>query len=310
MIGALIYPLLFLLVALICGNNLSACSGAIISGGVVDRKTGITIAVAGYIAGFLLEGNLLRTGLIALMPVQSEVLVVIALVVALIVFIAAHMVRIPQSFSITFAMAIIGISLAYGDVSDLHFVSYMIGFWVVSTVVVIFGVLASMRILRDSLIKANIWQSIRNIKLLLVVASFLTAFVLGANTIGFLFVAVEGITNSLYSEMIVLIAMVLGGFLLSSGELRTIGSDIIPVRYLNALVTQSASVIIVEMATVFSIPVSNTQVFTASLYGAGLGYKTRLIRKRPMFDIIIAWVLTALVSLALGFAATAFIYHL
>ncbi len=310
MIGALIYPLLFLLVALICGNNLSACSGAIISGGVVDRKTGITIAVAGYIAGFLLEGNLLRTGLIALMPVQSEVLVVIALVVALIVFIAAHLVRIPQSFSITFAMAIIGISLAYGDVSDLHFVSYMIGFWVVSTVVVIFGVLASMRILRDSLIKANIWQSIRNIKLLLVVASFLTAFVLGANTIGFLFVAVEGITNSLYSEMIVLIAMVLGGFLLSSGELRTIGSDIIPVRYLNALVTQSASVIIVEMATVFSIPVSNTQVFTASLYGAGLGYKTRLIRKRPMFDIIIAWVLTALVSLALGFAATAFIYHL
>ena len=310
MIGALIYPLLFLLVALICGNNLSACSGAIISGGVVDRKTGITIAVAGYIAGFLLEGNLLRTGLIALMPVQSEVLVVIALVVALIVFIAAHMVRIPQSFSITFAMAIIGISLAYGDVSDLHFVSYMIGFWVVSTVVVIFGVLASMRILRDSLIKANIWQSIRDVKLLLVVASFLTAFVLGANTIGFLFVAVEGITNSLYSEMIVLIAMVLGGFLLSSGELRTIGSDIIPVRYLNALVTQSASVIIVEMATVFSIPVSNTQVFTASLYGAGLGYKTRLIRKRPMFDIIIAWVLTALVSLALGFAATAFIYHL
>ncbi len=310
MIGALIYPLLFLLVALICGNNLSACSGAIISGGVVDRKTGITIAVAGYIAGFLLEGNLLRTGLIALMPVQSEVLVVIALVVALIVFIAAHLVRIPQSFSITFAMAIIGISLAYGDVSDLHFVSYMIGFWVVSTVVVIFGVLASMRILRDSLIKANIWRSIRNIKLLLVVASFLTAFVLGANTIGFLFVAVEGITNSLYSEIIVLIAMVLGGFLLSSGELRTIGSDIIPVRYLNALVTQSASVIIVEMATVFSIPVSNTQVFTASLYGAGLGYKTRLIRKRPMFDIIIAWVLTALVSLILGFAATAFIYHL
>ena len=310
MIGALIYPLLFLLVALICGNNLSACSGAIISGGVVDRKTGITIAVAGYITGFLLEGNLLRTGLIALMPVHSEVLVVIALVVAFIVFIAAHLVRIPQSFSITFAMAIIGISLAYGDVSDLHFVSYMIGFWVVSTIVVIFGVLAAMRILRDSLVKANIWRSIRNIKLLLVVASFLTAFVLGANTIGFLFVAVEGITNSIYSEMTVLIAMILGAFLLSSGELRTIGSDIIPVRYLNALVTQSASVIIVEMATIFSIPVSNTQVFTASLYGAGLGYKTRLIRKRPMFDIIIAWVLTAIVSLVLGFAATAFIYHL
>ena len=310
MIGALVYPLLFLLVALICGNNLSACSGAIISGGVVDKKTGITIAVAGYIAGFLLEGNLLRAGLIALMPVQSEVLVVIALLVALIVFIVAHLIRIPQSFSITFAMTIIGISLAYGNASDLHFVSYMIGFWIISTIVVIFGVLAAMRILRDSLVKANIWEAIRKIKLLLVIASFLTAFVLGANTIGFLFVAVDGITNSLYSKIIVLCAMVIGAFLFSSGELRTIGSDIIPVRYLNALVMQSASVIIVEMATVFSIPVSNTQVFTASLYGAGLGYRTRLIRKRPMFEIIMAWVLTAIASLALGFAATALIYHI
>lgn len=310
MIGALIYPLLFLLVALICGNNLSACSGAIISGGVVDKKTGITIAIAGYIAGFLIEGNLLRTGLIALMPVQSELLVAIALLVALVVFVVAHLIRVPQSFSITFAMAIIGISLAYGNVSDLHFVSYMVGFWIASTFVVIFGVLGAMRFLRDSLLRTNVWNAVRRIKLLLVVASFLTAFVLGANTIGFLFVAVEGITNVFYSRIIVVAAMVLGAFLFSSGELRTVGSDIIPVRYLNALVTQSASVIIVEMATVFSIPVSNTQVFTASLYGAGLGYKTRLIRKRPMFDIIIAWVLTAIVSLVLGFAVTSLIYHL
>lgn len=310
LLGALIYPLLFLLVALVCGNNLSACSGAIITGGVVDRKTGISITIVGYIAGFLLQGNLLRTGLIALMPVQSEFLVVIALAVALVVFIISHLLRIPQSLSITFAMAIIGIGIAYGNMSDLHFVSYMVGFWVLSAIATGLVVVMAMRSVRDTLLKSNVWNVIRNIKLLLVIVSFFTAFVLGANTIGFLFAAVSGLTNTIYAKIITILAIILGSVLLSSGELRTIGSDIIPLRYLNALISQIASVVVVEIATLFSIPASNTQTFTASLYGAGLSYHTRIIRKKPMFNIIISWILTAAASLFLGFFVTFFIYHL
>src|SRR5437660_1496903 len=38
------------------GNNLSACCGPLIGSGMVSRRTGILIAIAGYILGLALEG--------------------------------------------------------------------------------------------------------------------------------------------------------------------------------------------------------------------------------------------------------------
>ncbi len=306
----LIYPLLFVLVALVSGNNLSACSGAIISGRIVDRKTGISITILGYLAGFLLQGGLLTAGLNALMPTHSEALIVVALLIALVIFIISHLMRIPQSLSITFAMSLVGIGLAYGKPPNLNFVSNMIGFWILSSLLVVILVLIAMRLLHDSLSKSNIWNSVRNMKLILIVLSFLTAFVLGANTIGFLFASVSGLINATYAMAITLTAIFIGSILLSKGELNMIGSEILPLRYLNALVAQATSAIVVEIATLFSMPASNTQAFTASLYGAGLSYRTRLIRKRPMFIIILVWVSTATASLILGYLATLAIYHL
>ena len=306
----LIYPLLFILVALVSGNNLSACSGAIITGGVVKKRTGIAITIIGYMAGFLLQGGLLKAGIIALMPVQSEVLILIALVVALIVFIISHALRVPQSLSMTFAMALVGIGFAYGKPPNLGFVSNMIGFWILSSLLVVVLVLITMRSLRGSLSKSNIWNAVRNMKLILIVLSFLTAFVLGANTIGFLFASVSGLTDATYAMAITLAAILVGCILLSKGELKMIGAGILPLRYFNALITQATSAIVVEIATLFSIPASNTQAFTASLYGAGLSYRTRLIRKKPMFIIIFSWISTALASLLLSYAATIAIYHL
>ena len=310
LLDLLIYPLLFVLVALVAGNNLSACSGAIISGGVVDRKTGISIAIFGYAAGFLLQGGLLKAGLTALMPVQSEFLIVVALSIALVIFLISHLLKVPQSLSITFAMVLVGIGFGYGKPPNLDFVSSMVGFWIFSTVLAGIAVIVAMRSLRNVLSKTNIWNAVGGIKLLLIVFSFFTAFVLGANTIGFLFASISGITDALYATIITLAAILLGSIFLSRGELKMIGSGILPLRYLNALVSQATSVIIVEIATLFSIPASNTQTFTASLYGAGISYRTRLIRRMPMLMITLAWVSTALASLLLGFFVTLAIYHL
>ena len=305
-----IYLLLFVLVALVSGNNLSACSGAIISGGVVDRKTGISITILGYVAGFMLQGGLLKVGLQTLLPVQSAVLVSIALVIALVVFIVSHMLRVPQSLSITFAMALVGIGLAYGKPLNADYVSGMIGFWILSSLASTVLAMTVMRSLHGFLEKRNVWKSVRNIKLALILISFLTAFVLGANTIGFLFASVYALTDAFYAMVLTIIAIVIGSIFLSKGELKTVGSGILPLRYLNAFISQSASVVVVEIATLFSIPASNTQAFVASLYGAGISYRTRLIRKRPMFSIVLSWAATAAVSLVIGFLATFAIYHL
>ena len=310
MIALLIYALLFLLVAIVSGNNLSACSGAVISSRIVGRKTGIFITISGYVLGFLLQGGLLKAGLAALMPSQSAYLVAIALAIALLIFIIAHRLRAPQSLTVTFAMILMGIEVAYGKAPNSGFVVYMIAFWVLSAMFAGMLTLTLMKFARKYIEDSRIWVAVGRLKLLLILVSFLTAFVLGANTIGFVFASVSGLTNQAYATIITIAAIVFGSLLLSRGELNRIGNEIISLRYLNAFVLQSISVMLVELATILSIPASNTQVFTASLYGAGISYRTRMIRRKPMLTIIFSWLATAIMGLAVGYAATTVVYHL
>ncbi len=310
MLALLIYALLFLLVAIVSGNNLSACSGAVISSRIVGEKAGIFITILGYVSGFLIQGGLLKAGLAAIMPAQSGYLVAIALTIALLVFIIAHRLRVPQSLTVTFAMILIGIEIAYGKMPNTIFVFYMVAFWVLSAAFAGMLTLALMKIARKRMESSRIWVAVGRLKLLLIAVSFLTAFVLGANTIGFVFASVSGLTNQIYATIITIAAIVAGSLLLSKGELNRIGNEIISLRYLNAFVLQSISVMLVELATILSIPASNTQIFTASLYGAGVSYRTRMIRRRPMFIIIFSWLATAIIGLAAGYAATTVAYHL
>ncbi len=49
--------LAFLLISLVAGNNLSACSGTIIGGNIVSRRIGILLTFIGYAGGMLLQGS-------------------------------------------------------------------------------------------------------------------------------------------------------------------------------------------------------------------------------------------------------------
>jgi PiT family inorganic phosphate transporter len=206
-------------------------------------------------------------------------------------------------------MAIIGIELGYGNVINSGFVFTIVGFWILSALVVVLLTIVAMRSVYRLVLRSRIWKTVAKIKLLLILISFFTAFTIGANTIGFVYSATQGLVDPLYGTILTIVAIILGSILLSSGELRRIGNDIIPVRYLNALVSQTISVVMMQIATGLSIPASNIQTFTASLYGAGLSYGTRLIPKKPVITIMASWIATAVISLALGYAAH-FIYPL
>jgi PiT family inorganic phosphate transporter len=309
LLDAVIYLLFFVLVALVSGNNLSVCTGSIISSRIVKKSTGIIIGIVGYSIGFVMQGDLLKIGLIAIMPSPSAYLIIIALSIALAMFVVAHIARVPQSLSITFTMIIVGISMAYGKAFSIGYFSNIIEFWILAGAAAGILTVLLMKISYKFTINSKIWGTVERIKALLIIVSFLTAFVLGANTIGFVFASVSGLINESFGIAVAIMAMVFGSVLLSGGELKRIGNEILPMRYLNALISQSISMILVEVGTLLSIPISNTQTFTASLYGAGLSYRTRMLRKKPLFSIIAAWILTALIALILGYSATFIFYH-
>lgn len=307
MILLLIYILSFLLVALVSGNNLPVCCGPLISSGIMSRRAGIAMAIAGYASGYLLEGQLLKAGLLALMPVHSALLVALSLAITLAIFITAHLLRVPHSLSVTFTAVILGLSYGIGSAVNGSFVSGVLAFWIISAVLAGIATIAIMKASFKVLTGSRIWVAMGRMKILLIIASFFSAFVLGANTIGFVSASTSGIADPAYVMAITLVAIVAGSVLLSSGELRRMGNEILPLRYLNALVIQAMSVAVVQTATMFSIPASNTQTFTASLYGAGLSYRTRLLRKRPAITILASWITTAAVSFALGYLLIRFL---
>ncbi|MEM0086784.1 MAG: inorganic phosphate transporter [Candidatus Micrarchaeaceae archaeon] len=300
-----VLALLFLLVALVSGNNLAACSGSIISGRLVRKTTGIAVAALGYIAGIYFQGGFLSGSITALMPYKSETLILLAFAIANVIFIIAHRFRVPQSLSISFASILIGISLASGLKMDASFIAIMLIFWII-------GSLLSMAI-AFSATKASkkipakgIWAKLRAIRLAAIVAAFLTAFTLGANTLGFLYAAVP---NSPYHFLIVALAIIIGSVFLSGGELRRMGNEIMPLRYIDTINTQVSSMIAVEVGTLLGVPISNTQTYTSSIYGAGIGYKSRLLLKGPLIAIVATWLLVALVGFAAAFSSAYLLLH-
>lgn len=304
MLDLLLYAVAFVLVALLGGNALPACTGTLIAGRILSKNQGVGIAVAGYIIGFIAQGGFLGHGFALLLPGSSQLLVLVAMTSALIVFLIAHFLRVPISFAIVFTTAIIGIDLASHQALNTGFIGMIFIYWIAAVVISALLVLVSLRY-SEKLVKGRrIWPLIRVIKVLLLMASFLTAFTLGSNTMGLVYAAVASVApvSQIYLIAFMVLAMSFGSIALSGGVLSRIGSEIIPMRYLNAVVTQSVAIVLVELATLSSLPISTTQTFTAGVYGAGLSYRTRVLLRGPFISIVGTWFATAVISLVLGFA--------
>ena len=296
--GILILILSFILIALVSGNNLPVCSGSIIGSRIVSRRNGILIAVIGYILGLVLEGGMLKNGVHAVLPFKSEQSIIIAFTVAIFVFLIAHKMRVPQSLSVNFTSILLGISMATHLPINWLFLSFIILFWIIAPIISIIAMRPLMHKTYSLVKKKKIWPTIKLIRLLLILFSFFAAFTLGANTLGLLYATMP---KGLYSLLAALLGIIFGSLLLSGGELRRIGNEIISLRYINALNSQVVSVLLVELAVLLSIPLSNSQTFIASIYGSGLSYKNRILLRNPIKSIAITWIGGAFASFALAY---------
>jgi len=302
----LIVPILaFILVLLVAGNNLAVCVGPVVSSRIINRRTGIILAIIGSALGVVLQGSILRFGIDQLLPTSQPLLLPITLSIAIAIFLAAHRLRVPQPLSITFTMALLGIDLAYGSGINVGFALLIIFSWILATLGSLTLSYFSMGVLEKVIKKRRVWQTLDIMKGMLIILSFLAAFTFGANTIGLIYASLPPGGVSL---AIVIVAIILGSVLLSAGTLRRIGDEILPLRYANALVSQFIAVVFVESATLFSIPLSSTQALTSSIYGTGLSYKARLLVQKPLKRIISIWVITAAISFAAGYIATYLIF--
>lgn len=294
----------FVLVALVSGNNLSVCFGGAIASRILGKKTGMALAIMGYVLGLLLQGNMLHATAATLFASGNEAVIDAVLAVAIAIFALSQAKRIPQSLSIMLTTSLWGVGIASGTMNWL-FATYTIAYWLIAPLLSLVLAILFMRLFRAVPARRRIWSYTRAMRLALVIASFFMALTLGSNTIGL----VEGLMpDSAYLRPSLIVAIVLGSVLFSSGPLRKVGNEIMDMRYTNAAIPQLTSAIFVELATLLRIPLSNTQAFVSSIYGAGLSYRVRMMLKKPLLEMADAWVLTGLISLSAGFVLATLIH--
>ena len=286
----------FLAVTLVAGNNLSACVGPVIGARILTKRRGALLGIVGYAAGLLVQGSGMTRAVGVLLPNATVQLQVEALLVAIVIFVIAHLVRVPMSLSMSLVGLLAGLSVARGTTTDLSFVAEVAAMWVVAPVSAAILAFYLIRIINRHKTK-DIWRNIRFYKSLLIVLSFTTAYVSGANTLA-LIVATGGFKVA--TIIAATVGIIIGSLFLGEGAIRRISQEFYMMRYSNATITLGASTILVEVAAILNIPLSVTQTTAAAVFGTGLSYKAKLMSLKPFLIIVAGWIIAPLLSFTIG----------
>ena len=292
----LLVVLVFLAVALVAGNNLSACVGPAVGARIISKRTGTLLGLAGFSAGLLIQGVGMTHSVAILLPNSTIELQVTALLVATAIFGVANLARVPLSLSMSLVGLLAGLALSQGITTGLTYMSQVAAMWFVAPAAAALISFYMMRIINKRKV-TNIWRRIRFYKVLLIILSFTTAFGLGANTLG-LIVATAGFNA--VNVAVAVAAICVGTFFLSGGAIRRMSQEFYLMRYSNAVVTLATSTILVELAAFLNIPLSNTQTTAAAVFGTGMSYKAKFMSLRPFLTIVAGWVAAPLISFLIG----------
>ena len=283
------------------GNNLSACCGPLIGSGMVNRRTGVLLAITGYILGLVLEGPKLFRVREIFLPIDTATGTFSILLATLFVFLGGELFQIPLSLSKALTGAILGVSVDLGTFNSSGYLSLILAFWfLVPLVATALGVLLVG--LDDRLRPRNLWLKLSLLKTGLLVVSFLSAYVLGSNTLGLIAGVVYN--QTVYATLAVGSGAILGTFILGRGALRRLTEGIFSLRYPNAFFSQLIGSATVELANQLGVPLSITETVSSGIIGSGLARRMRMMNARNVFLIISSWIISPLAGFALAFVLT------
>ena len=295
-LSIVILVLTFITVMLVSGNNLSACVGPAVGSRIISKRFGMLLGAVGFSLGLVIQGIGMTKTVNILLPNVALQFRAEALLVAIVIFVVADLIRVPASISMSLVGLLAGLSIANGALTNSAYVAEVAAMWVAAPLIAIVFAFYLIRILNRRW-PENIWRRLQTYKILLIVLAFSTSYVLGANTLG-LIVATGGF--NLTTVIAAIVAIFIGTFYLSAGEIRRVAQELFLMRYPNATATLVVSTVLVEVATVLNIPRSNTQALSAAVFGTGVSYKSKFVSLKPFLLIVLSWVIVPLLSFTIG----------
>ena len=225
--------LTFVAVMLVAGNNLSACVGPAVGSRIITKRFGMLLGAVGFMIGLLAQGIRMTKTVNMLLSSGALQFRAEALLVAILIFVIADLIRVPMSLSMALVGFLAGLSVAMGALKNGVYVAEVAILWAVAPIIAIAFSFFLIRVINRSK-PTNFWRRLQIYKVLLIVLAFSTSYVLGANTLG-LIVATGGF--SIAAVAVAVVAIFIGALYLSSGEIRRVSEELFLMRYPNAMAT-------------------------------------------------------------------------
>jgi len=286
-----------ILTAIVSGNNISIAIGALVGSNTLNKNFSKIFGAVGFITGLYFGSKFMNEAFKSLFP-QSHLFLLLSLSATIAIFVFAQSARAPLSLTMVLTGIGFGYTLSKGIFPLLGIKIVMM--WIFAPLIAFYLAYMLMKLYNKIRIK-NIWNGIRTIKILIILFSFFSAFTLGENTLGLLY-SITGYSS--INFILLSLSIFVGSYFLSESVLRRIGFEFYLMRYSTGLISNIVSSLLVEIATLFSIPLSNTQTMTLGIIGSGYSLKTRLFSLKPLIKILIVWIISPLSGIFFGMIIT------
>ena len=279
------------------------------SGAIKKRRFALLICAAGVMLGASLGGGEVVKTLGSKIIPQDMITVKISIILlasATLTLFAANLLGIPLSTSEVTVGSIVGVGIAFKKVyvtTLLKIVSYWLLFPLIALLLA-FLANAVLKRHKHSLefLQRGKWGTI--FTGLVIFTGFAEAFSAGmnnvANSVGPLVAA--GILTVNKGIVIGGLFVALGAFLLGGRVIETNGKKITELSLLQGSAVSGLGASLVIIASLFGIPVPQTQITTCSILGIGLSDKGRsVLRKEVISRLLKIWLISPFVSLVLSY---------
>ena len=127
--------LTFVAVMLVSGNNLSACVGPAVGSRIISKRFGMLLGSTGFTLGLVAQGAGMTKTMNILAPSMALPFRAEALLVAIIIFVIADLIRAPVSVSMSLVGVFAGLSVATGALSNGFYVAEVVALWVAAPLI-------------------------------------------------------------------------------------------------------------------------------------------------------------------------------
>ncbi len=311
MIVIILGTLFAVTVAIAVGNNMGVISGPTAGSRIVKRGTLSLLAVAGLLSGYFLEGWKLRTEYSNISALYSIVSILLAMVILALLTVGGFITSITQIFVGIY----IGVLLLQGSSYGILIVGKIIGYWLITFILSVATSYIFMKVLGGRKSNALI-NNLLTLKIVSIILVFLTAYMLGANTIGFMTSFIPTTVPSTITNILVVVGIVAGIVVVRGGKgIAKLGSGFYGIRYSSSVIPYISTLLLTEIGTQLSIPLPMSISIFSGVLGAAVGMKLRLINPRDVsIYIIISWIIPLLISIIASYVIFSFLrmpsYHM